>query len=43
MCARVDKACDHRDSYTIYRRGPKADGSPFLADGKRCRDCGAVV
>jgi|SRR3990170_43087 len=36
-------ACAHGDTYAVYRRGPKADGSPFLQDGRRCRDCGALV
>ncbi len=37
--------CDHPVAmrYAIYRRGPKAEGSPFLHDGQRCRICGDVV
>jgi hypothetical protein len=35
--------CPHEKTHTLYRRGPRGQGSPFLPDAKRCNQCRALL
>lgn len=43
MAEPVSAECAHDKRRTLYRLGPKADGSPFLPDAARCSKCGALL
>lgn len=35
--------CTHKQTRTLYIRGPKAEGSNFLPNALRCLDCQALL
>lgn len=34
--------CGHPSTFALYRRGPRANGSPFVPFGFACEDCGFI-
>lgn len=39
----TDNDCDHPDARTLYIRGPRSDGSPFVPAYDCCEDCGYIM